>query len=76
MSDHNYGKTRWILIRGVTIAPADPAIQGARGRRRPKQAARKYFLHSRPCSISGVYGFELFDEFVGTDPIRITHRLE
>jgi len=29
---------------GVTTAPADPAMQGARGPRGPNQDARKYFL--------------------------------
>jgi len=31
------------MPRGVTTAPADPAMQGARGPREPKQAARKCF---------------------------------
>ena len=58
------------ISRGVTTAPADPAMQGARGPRGPKlQAARKYCLHCKTLLYSGVYGFALFDEFVGTNPL-------
>jgi len=54
--------------RGATTAPADPAIQEARGPRGGRsRLPENNFFTVRPCSISGVYGFALFDEFVGTD---------
>ena len=49
--------------RGVTTAPANPAMQGTRGLRGPKQAARKYFLHHKTVRAL----FQVFQEFVGTD---------
>jgi len=41
--------------------PADPGC--------PSRLPENIFFTVRPCSISGVYGFALFDEFVGTDPL-------
>ena len=41
--------------------PADPGG--------PSRLPENIFFIVRPCSISGVYGFALFDEFVGTDPL-------
>ena len=55
---------------GVTTAPADPASQGAPRTQGAQAGCPKIFssiFTLRPCSISGVYGFALFDEFVGTD---------
>ena len=54
---------------GVTTSPADLAMQGARGPRGPSRLPENIFFTVRPCSISNVYGFALFDEIVGTDPL-------
>ena len=35
----------------------------------PSRLPENIFFTVRPCSISGVYGFALSDEFVGTDPL-------
>jgi len=41
--------------------PADPGG--------PSRLPENIFFTVKPCSISGVYGFALFDESVGIDPL-------
>jgi len=54
---------------GVTTAPADPAMQGAADPGGPSRLPENILLTVRPCSISGVYGFALFDECVDPDAL-------
>jgi len=54
-------------FQGRNYRPRRPCHAGGALTRGPKQAARKYFIHCKTLSISGVYGFALFDEFVGIE---------
>jgi len=57
MQGRNYRSCRPCHAGG----PADPGG--------PSRLPENIFFTVRPCSVSGFYGFALFDEFVGTDPL-------
>ena len=65
--------------QGRNYRPYRPCHAG--GPRTPGTQAgclQNIFFTVRPCSISGIYGFALFDEFVGTDPLdraRFAHNV-
>jgi len=53
-------------------APADSTIQGVREPTGASRLPENIIFTVRPCSISGICGFALFDQFVGTDSLDRT----